>query len=65
MTTHKLTKVIFEFTDTVETLEDRPQEWFNEINGYVVLQAMRNSSGGMSHYEWKVKKRKLNPTKGF
>ena len=52
---HKLIKVVFEYTDTIETLEDRPQEWLDEINGYISLQALRTSSSGMSKYDWVVK----------
>ena len=59
MTKHKLIKVIFEYNDTIETLEDRPQEWIDEVNGYITLQAMRTSSPGMSVYNWKVIKKKV------
>ena len=55
----KLVRVVFEYSDTVETLEDRPQEWLDEINGYISLQALRTSSGGMSKYNWKIKKKSI------
>ncbi len=57
MAKHKLIKVIFEYDDTIETLEDRPEEWLKEANGYIAIQALRTSSGGMSKYDWKIKKR--------
>jgi hypothetical protein len=51
---HKLIKVTFEYTDTIETLTDRPQEWLDEVNSYIVLQSLRQSGSGMSKYDWVV-----------
>ena len=51
----KLVKVTFEYEDRIETLTDRPQEWLDEVNGYIVFQSMRGGTGGMSKYDWKVK----------
>ena len=57
MAKKKLVKVVFEYTDSIETLEDRPDEWLKEVNGYVVLQAIRTSLSGMSKYNWKITKK--------
>jgi len=53
----KLIKVTFEYKNEIHILEDRPQKWMDEINGYIALQALRTSSGGMSKYNWKIIKK--------
>jgi hypothetical protein len=55
---HKLVKVTFEYDDAIETLEDKAQEWLDEVNSYISIHALRNSTGGMSEYDWKVQLKK-------
>mgnify|MGYP007031181587 CR=1 FL=1 len=54
----KLIKVTLEYDNAISTLTDRAQEWLNEVNGYIAIQSLRTSTPGMSHYDWKIKKKK-------